>query len=116
MSHRVNDMVSLALATEVSRGLREHPEWISLARDNISRWRRLNADSPSLLRCYDEWERLLQLPVDEVAKVLVQENDEGQRLRQNSPFAGAIHYRRVWQIKRETWALCKEQGDEPSAA
>ena len=51
------------------------------------------------MQCYDEWERLLERPAEEIAAILVQRTDEEQRLRQNSTFAGALAPREVWAIK-----------------
>jgi hypothetical protein len=77
-----------------------HPEWVTHAQDNLRRWRERNADAPSLLRCYDEWERVLQRPIDDIRTVLIAPTDEAQRMRQNSPFAGVLPAREVWEIKR----------------
>ena len=100
MDHSYQDAVSLELATRVANGLSSHPEWIAKARENLARWSRQNANAPWLLRCYEEWRRILDNPVDEVCRILLERSDEGQRLRQSSPFAGVVHYRQVWEIKR----------------
>ncbi len=100
MSHEYQDRVSLELAERVASGLSDHPEWIVLARDNLDRWSRLNADAASLLRCYDEWRELLELPAAEIVAILRARTDVGQRLRQNSPFAGVLTPREVWEIKQ----------------
>jgi hypothetical protein len=52
-----------------------------------------------LLRCYEEWRTLLVRPTAEIAAILTAETDEGRRLRQNSPFAGALNAEEVWEIK-----------------
>lgn len=100
MDHKVLDRISLELAREIVRGLPDHPEWIDLARENLDRWSRRNADAPGLLRSYDEWRQILERPLEEVIATLLREDDEGQRLRQNSPFAGALSPQTVWGIKR----------------
>ena len=99
MSHAVQDAASLEMGGRIADGLLEHPEWIDFARANLERWSRLNADAPSLLRCYAEWQKLLERNVSEVRAILTAETDEGQRLRQNSPFAGILTPREVWEIK-----------------
>ncbi len=109
MNHRRQDRVSLEIARRVAAGLADHPEWIETARENLSRWRRLNRDAPGLLRCYQEWDSLLDLPPAEIASRLTAVTDEGQRLRQNSPFAGVLAPATVWDIKRR-------YRDEPDAA
>jgi hypothetical protein len=100
MRHETLDKISLEMARRIADGLHSHPEWIELAIANTERWSKLNHDSPSLLRCYSEWRSLLNLPVDEIRSILTAETDEGQRLRQNSPFAGVLSPQEVWDIKR----------------
>jgi len=99
MNHEVQDSISFELAQRITSGLPQHPEWIDFARANLERWSRLNSNSPSLLRCYDEWGKLLQRSVSEVCAALTVETEEGQRLRQNSPFAGILPPDEVWEIK-----------------
>jgi len=60
-----------------------------------------NASAAGLVRCYQEWLAILDRPVDEIQAILLAETDEGQRLRQSSPFAGVVPFREVWAIKRE---------------
>jgi hypothetical protein len=100
MSHEYHDRVSMELARRIASELPRRKEWLDLAAANLKRWRMINADTTSLLRSYDEWEQLLHRPVPVVCAVLTADTDEGQRLRQNSPFAGAISHRAVWEIKR----------------
>jgi len=99
VNHSGIDEVSLLLARQVAERLRARPELLNVARENLSRWRQRNAHSPSLLRCYAEWEGILLRPLEEVCALLVAETEEGQRLRQNSPFAGVLSPTEVWEIK-----------------
>ena len=99
MNHEVQDSISLELAQRIASGLPQHPEWIDIARANLERWSRLNSNAPSLLRCYGEWEKLLQRSISEICAVLTADTGEGQRIRQNSPFAGVIAPDEVWEIK-----------------
>jgi hypothetical protein len=101
MYHNVHDAVGLALAQRVADGLPSHPQWIGLAKSNLQRWSRLNRDSPTLLACYRQWQSLLERPLDDLIAILRDPSDTGQRLRQNSPFAGAIPPSEVWAIKRQ---------------
>ena len=48
-----------------------------------------------------EWLMILQRPWEEVRTVLLDESDEGQRLRQNDPFCGVLTPRERWAIYRE---------------
>jgi len=51
------------------------------------------------LRCYAEWREILARPLEEICEVLCAENEEGRRLRQNSPFAGVLSAAEVWEVK-----------------
>jgi len=99
MSHQSIDTVSLELGRRIAAELRRRPEWLDLARSNLERWTRQNGGVPSLRQSYEEWRGLLSRPLDEVCSVLTAETEEGQRLRQNSPFAGVLPPREVWEIK-----------------
>jgi len=101
MKHNVQDAASLALARRVAALLRSSPEPLKMARGNLERWSRQNADTPSLLRCYAEWQAILDRPLDEICDVLCAETEEARRLRQNSPFAGVLPPAEVWAIKRQ---------------
>lgn len=92
----------MELARAIAAGLERHPEWIELARENLDRWERRNADSPGLVRCYREWREMLEMPATDVRALLVEDSDNARRLRQNSPFAGALTPREVWEIKRRS--------------
>ena len=100
MLHEVHDRVGMELARRIAEGLMTHPEWIALAKGNLERWSRLNRDAPGLLACYREWGEILDKPVEEIIGVLLDPTDLGQRLRQNSPFAGVLSPSEVWGIKR----------------
>lgn len=101
MGHEVQDRASLEMAKLIAAELSLRPdEVLAIARENLDRWSRLHATSPALLRCDKEWLELLNRPVAEICEILTAETDEGQRLRQNSPFPGVLPYRLVWEIKR----------------
>jgi hypothetical protein len=101
MNHSFQDSVSREISRRIAVGLPDHPEWIELARTNLERWMKLNQDSPSLLRCYSEWLKLLDRPIRDIQELLTEETDRSQRIRQNSPFAGALPYSEVWAIKEQ---------------
>lgn len=101
MGHEYQDRVSLEIHRLVAAGLPTRPEWMAMARENLGKWMQRNADSPSLMRCYQEWLDILDSrSVEQVCAILIAKTDEGQRLRQNSPFVGAVPYREVWETKR----------------
>ena len=99
VNHVNLDQISLALGRRVAERLRRQPELLDEARANLSRWSRRNASVATLLRCYAEWQELLERPVDDICALLCAETDEAQRLRQNSPFAGVLSPTEVWAIK-----------------
>lgn len=100
MRQNFHDRVSLEIARDIVRELPTRPEWIDLARGNLARWRRANHDAPGLLRCYEEWEALLQQPIEAICRALLEQSPDGERRRHNSPFAGALPPRVIWDIKR----------------
>lgn len=101
MSHELQDAISLELARRTAARLRASPALLEVARANLGRWSRQNATSPSLLRCYAEWRGILGRTLDEICEVMCAETAEGQRLRQNSPFAGILSPREVWEVKNQ---------------
>lgn len=106
--------ISLEFATQIADGLPAHPDWTDLARENLDRWSRRNADSPHLLRGCAEWRAILNRPIGEIRAILTAKADAGQRLRQNSPFVGVLSPSEVWEIKRRhrqaarAWARSRE--------
>ncbi len=100
MRHELTDEISLAIGRRVAMRLNQQPELLRIARDNLDRWARLNADAPGLLRCYAEWRGILDRPLEEICDLLRSDSEEARRLRQNSPFAGVISPREVWELKR----------------
>jgi hypothetical protein len=111
--HEYQDRVSLEIARRVAARLRSDLSVLDIARDNLRRWNTQHQASPSLLACNREWADLLEKGRDCVIPMLLLENDEGQRLRQNSPFVGVLTAAEVWSIKQ-----AERQGnrDEQSAA
>jgi hypothetical protein len=100
MQHEVLDDISLELGRRVAARLREEPGLLQLARDNLERWLGQNAHSPALVRCYREWQCLLeQRPLEDICRVLDSDGEENRRLRQNSPFAGLLRPSEVWSVK-----------------
>jgi intergrase/recombinase len=52
-------------------------------------------------RSAKEWLEILDRPWEEVREILLDESDEGQRLRQNNPFCGVLTPKERWAIYRE---------------
>lgn len=100
MGHELTDEISLEIGRRVAARLRDQPELCLLARTNLDRWSSQNAAAPSLLRCYAEWRDILDRPLEEICALLTAETGEAQRLRQNSPFAGVLKARELWELKQ----------------
>lgn len=100
VGHELTDELSLELGRRVAARLRQQPDLLRVALDNLDRWSHLNANAPTLLRCYAEWCELLKRPLEEVCNLLSSDIEEARRLRQNSPFAGVLSAREVWELKQ----------------
>jgi excisionase family DNA binding protein len=80
---------SLWLAYAVSGRIVADPHRAgNLARRNLERMRASSRGQAR--RWLDEWERLLNGPVDELLAMLVSPSPKGRELRQNAPFAGLL--------------------------
>jgi len=79
--------------------LREHPTLTQAAHDHLTRWLLQNADAPALVRCYREWQALLESPISDICHILETDDEPCRRLRQNSPFAGVLPPSEVWEVK-----------------
>ena len=65
------------------------PSLIEIAVENLKRWMALQPGRPNL--CNIEWMEIIETkPWSEIRKMLLEESDEGQRLRSSSPFAGIL--------------------------
>jgi hypothetical protein len=87
---------SLAYHRAVARRLRR--PMVEEARHVLYRWREQGRIDP---RYADRWERLLSRALPEIRRALVDESQEGDDLRQNSPFAGVLSEPERRRILRE---------------
>ncbi len=98
------DLFNLMLHRTVAEKLRENPESVlQIARDNLNRW--LASESFAGNECFAllEWQDILETHApEEIYKIIVQDTDEGQRLRSSSPFVGVLS-----EAEREKiWSEC----------
>jgi hypothetical protein len=100
MRHELIDEISLELGRRTAARLRQQPELLQVAHNNLARWSKHNAAAPALLHCYAEWRELLKRPLEEICSVLTSDDENARRLRQNSPFAGVLNAREVWAVKQ----------------
>jgi hypothetical protein len=102
VNHRDLDLRSLEFGRRIAAKLRADPTLVQIARENVRRWQDRPEAGASLLQCYEEWSQLLtRLPAEELADLLERDDEDAARLRQNSPFAGVLAPREVWEIKQE---------------
>ena len=89
IGHPHIDKRSLEMAKIVVERIDANPELINVAYENFERWR---TDPGGKLRpCRQEWKELLdERPWSEVRAILLDESDEGQRLRSSHPFVGIV--------------------------
>lgn len=98
-THDDIDLRSLDLARAVVADIDADPQRRGLARARATceRWRREINDTPAIR----EWATILQQPWESIRQRLLDESEEGCRLRQNSPFAGVLPPRVRWDIYRK---------------
>ena len=87
-SHRLAEARSLVMHTVIAEKIQTNPALIAHAQQNRRRWRRRReAGAPGWM---DEWRGILKRPQTEIAAIICEPSERGARLRQSSPFAGAL--------------------------
>jgi hypothetical protein len=85
--HAWIDERSRALHARIAEKLRERPSLLSVAGENLDRWERLRGRD----HASDEWRTLLTgTPLPALLRLLTEDGEEANRLRQSSPFAGIL--------------------------
>ena len=82
------DRRSLEMARLIVEKIDADPGLLQVAHENLQRWSR--ARGGALPRCREEWKALLKRPWSQIRRILLDESDEGQRLRSAHPFAGLV--------------------------
>jgi hypothetical protein len=97
-THKQVDERSLAMARAIVAKIDQDPARAGLtkARATCTRWYQ---ERP--LPAVKEWLEILGRPWEQVREVLLDESEEGQRLRQSDPFCGILTPRERWEIYRE---------------
>jgi hypothetical protein len=85
--HRIHEIRSLAMHAVIARKLLRDRRILELAKRNLTRWRKRRAGRLAYLA---EWAAILRRPPADVAAFLVSLDEDAIRLRQSSPFAGAL--------------------------
>ncbi|MDX2178460.1 MAG: hypothetical protein SFV18_02630 [Bryobacteraceae bacterium] len=93
--HERIDRRSVALHRAIAAKLAQDPELLEIARDNLRRWR---AEAGRSTHYLEEWSRLLDRPLPELAALIVEDSERMRALRQSTPFAGVLDPKERWAI------------------
>lgn len=87
--HPENDRRMLELTRITVARIDEQPSLVRTGLENIERWTRHKGGY--LPRCHAEWKTLIeQHPWETLREMLLEDSDEGQRLRSSHPFRGLV--------------------------
>jgi len=100
-THAQLDRFSLRLHEEVAKHVRVNPAMLDRARANIARWKKQLGGSAA--RDLDVWSAILTEPLENILSTMVARTEEGDRLRQSSPFCGIMSQARRMEIFREVY-------------
>lgn len=105
-SHQFLDQLALVYHREIAARLMASPaEVIGLARENLNRWIQVHAGTGTVY-ALKEWQTLLDTKtVPELVAIMTEDSDEGQRLRQSTPFAGVLSDHE----RKEIMTRCEER-------
>jgi len=91
MGHDLIDKRSLAYNRLIVQKIRQQPERMDFVRTNLDRALNDPELSNSCKDALREWDDLFHsCSVDKILNILVEESDEGQRLRHSTPFWGVL--------------------------
>jgi len=101
MGHDLIDRRSLELNRLVVEKIRQKPELMDFVRQNLDRTLIEPILSESCKNALQEWRTIFSLrSFDEILGILVEDSDEGQRLRQSTPFTGILNQRERLEVFR----------------
>ena len=88
LSHQWLDLVDLAMHRAIVRKIRKQPRLYKRANRTIARWEKRHGSSIVQWR---EWKEILRSKdMNTVLRLLIRDDDEGQRLRSTAPFCGIL--------------------------
>jgi len=96
-THAGIDRRSLTMSRRIAAKIDGDPrrEGLAHAREVCARWVE-KGNVPA-----NEWMAILQRPWPEIRSILLDDSEEGRRLRQNDPFCGILTPAERWEIYRE---------------
>jgi hypothetical protein len=100
-THQEIDARALRLARSIVAHIDADPtrSGVEKAVSTCMRWQRMLPEQQRV--CVDEWADILKQPWSAIREVLLDESEEGNRLRQSSPFCGVLSNRERWSILKE---------------
>jgi hypothetical protein len=88
LKHRIIEARSLAMHCLIARKIEADRRLLRTARRNLEKWiARYGEGTP---RALEEWREILDRPWPEIAALIIGTDESAVRLRQSSPFAGAL--------------------------
>jgi hypothetical protein len=87
-SHRLLEIRSLAMHALIAAKIERDRAPILIAQRNLDRWQARGKEAAP--RWLAEWRAILRRPWREVAAFITEMSEDAARLRQSSPFAGAL--------------------------
>jgi hypothetical protein len=105
-SHQFIDLVNLHYHREIAERLRDAPdETLGIARNNLRRWLKVHAGTGTANALVD-WQTIIETrTVQELISIITEDSDEGQRLRQSTPFVGVL----TKQERQDLFARCEKE-------
>ena len=105
-SHQFLDLLSLVFHLAVAARLTAAPDLVlRQARENLNNWLKLHPPDSRTGKSLREWQRLIKSrKLTTLLSKMTEDSDEGQRLRQSSPFVGVLSP----QEREELISLCEE--------
>ena len=99
--HARREIQSLEIHRRVARLLIAEPQQvIAKAQHNLNSWLQLHRNTV-LESIYQEWWCILDSRTpEEIASLIVSNEEDAVRLRQSSPFVGILSPQEIWSIKR----------------
>ena len=92
--HRTAERRSLAYHQAITARLQSDPALVEQARVRVESWRATDTHS----RWVDAWVTLLDRPLAELCRALVDPGEQMTALRQMTPFAGVLNPRTRWAL------------------
>lgn len=91
-SHQFLDRLALAFHLAVAARLTIAPDLVlRQARENLNHWLKLHTPNSRTGKSLLEWQKLIESrSLDVLLAKMTEDTDEGQRLRQSSPFVGVL--------------------------